>query len=75
LQQLLADGLAGELKLGGETGDRGRSLPLQSEKDRAPAVRQLVDGNDGGFSLLADPETTILTSIFAAGAVLSMNSL
>ena len=50
LQQLLAHSLARELKFIGELGDGRRTLALEGEQDRATAVGELVNGNDGSLS-------------------------
>jgi hypothetical protein len=47
LKELLTDCLARELKLIRQTGDRGRSLPLQGGQNRAAALGQLINGDDG----------------------------
>jgi len=44
---LLTHGLAGELQQLGELRDRGRSLRLQRDENRASAIGQLVYGDDG----------------------------
>ena len=46
LQQLLPDRLAGQPERIGEMGDGRRPLLLQGGQNGAPAVRQLVDGEN-----------------------------
>lgn len=47
LEELLADGLAGELEEIRQLGDGGRPLLLERDEDGPPAVGKLVDGKDG----------------------------
>src|SRR5204862_8353159 len=51
LQQLLPHRFAGELQQLGELRDGGGALRLQRDENRAAAIGQLVDGNDGEPSL------------------------
>jgi hypothetical protein len=55
LQQLLADCLTGELECIGKLGDGGGPLTLQRQKDRAPAVGKLFNGDDGGLLGVGEP--------------------
>jgi hypothetical protein len=48
LQQLLADGLAGEGQFVGELGDRAWTLALERDEDGAAAFGELFDGQNGG---------------------------
>jgi hypothetical protein len=47
LKQLLPDRFAGELKFVRQMGDRGGSLPLQSDQNRAATLGQLINSDDG----------------------------
>ena len=51
LQQLLTHRFAGQSELVCELRDRGRTALLQSREDRAPAIRQLFD-RENGYLLL-----------------------
>jgi hypothetical protein len=51
LQQLLPHRFPGELQQLGELRDRGGALRLQRDENRAAAIGQLVDGDDGEPSL------------------------
>jgi hypothetical protein len=48
---LLPHGFTGELQQLGELRDRGGTLSLQRDEDRAAAIGQLVYGDDGEPSL------------------------
>ncbi|HSP14967.1 MAG TPA: hypothetical protein VLV78_09465 [Thermoanaerobaculia bacterium] len=47
LQELLADRFARESESIGELRDRRGALLFEGGENRAPAIRQLVDGEDG----------------------------
>jgi hypothetical protein len=47
LKQLLPDRFAGQMKFTRQMGDRGGSLPLQSDQNRAATLGQLINSNDG----------------------------
>jgi hypothetical protein len=61
MQELLADGLAGEAQFIGELGDRARPLALQCDQDGAAAVGKLINGCYGVlFSGRTETEIRIL---------------
>jgi hypothetical protein len=47
LQQLLPHRFTSELELRRQVRDRGHAALLQRDQNRAPAFRNLVDGDDG----------------------------
>jgi hypothetical protein len=52
LQQLLANGFARQCERIGELRDRRRPLLLQGRQNGAPAIRQLVDRENGASPVL-----------------------